>query len=177
MNKKLLCLLIVVALGNCAFPATREGMKVADYKSPNKVGDKIFVEQSTGGSTTLPFWKSKISDENFTAAVKDSIVEANLFEKIEETLGDNWNLKIEIVDVDQPTFGTTFKVNTKVKYTLRKKDEVIKEALIDVSGEATMSDALIGVVRLRLANENAARSNIRKFLEEVSTISPVKKKK
>lgn len=172
-----MCLMLVAVLGNCAFPATREGMKVGDFKSPNKVGDKIFVEQSTGGSTTLPFWKSKISDENFTLAVKDSIIDANLFEKIEETLGDNWNLKIEIVEVDQPHFGTTFKVNTKVKYTLRKKDEIIKETLIDVAGEATMSDAFVGVVRLRLANENAARANIRKFLEEISTITPVKKKK
>lgn len=79
--------------------------------------------------------------------------------------------------MDQPSFGTTFKVNTKVKYTLRKKDEIVKETLIDVAGEATMSDAFIGVVRLRLANENAARANIRKFLEEISTITPAKKKK
>lgn len=169
--------MFVAVIGNCAFPATREGMKVVDFKSPNKVGEKIFIEQSNGGSMTLPFWKSKISDENFTLAVKDSIIDANLFEKIEETLGDNWNLKIEIVDVDQPSFGTTFKVNTKVKYTLRKKDEIVKETLIDVAGEATMSDAFIGVVRLRLANENAARANIRKFLEEISTITPAKKKK
>ncbi|MDV6236175.1 hypothetical protein CH379_011130 [Leptospira ellisii] len=178
MKKRLILLAIAAIIGNCAFPAEREGMRVTDYKAPNKIGDKIFIEMSTGGKTTLPFWTSQIPDDNFTDAVKDSIAQANLFEKIEETLGGGWTLKIQILEVDQPFVGTTFTVKTKIKYTLRNKGEVVKELEVYEAGEATMGDALIGVVRLRLANENSARANIRKFLQEISAISAnVKKKK
>ncbi|TGK09755.1 hypothetical protein EHQ81_12990 [Leptospira selangorensis] len=171
MNRKTIFLIAsALVMFNCAFPSTREGMRVTDFKAPKKVGDKIYINESVGGSITLPFWMSKISDEEFTAAVKESVAAAGLFETLEEQFGNNWHLKIEIVDVDRPLFGTTFTVKTKIKYTLSKGTQVISELLVDESGEATMGDALIGVKRMRLANENSARANIKKFLEEVSKV-------
>ncbi|TGK35720.1 hypothetical protein [Leptospira andrefontaineae] len=171
MNRAIVFLgAFALVIFNCAFPATREGMLVTDYKAPKKVGDKIYINESVGGKTTLPFWMSKVSDEEFTAAVKESVKSAALFETLEEQFGNNWSLKIEILDLDQPMFGTTFTVKTKIKYTLSKGADVIKEFLIDESGDATVGDAIIGVKRMRLANENSAKANIKKFLEEVSKV-------
>lgn len=160
---------ILLVVVNCAFPASREGMTVRDYTAAKPIDDKIFVQESTGGSITLPFWMSKIGNTNFTDALKDSIITSRLFNTLDDSFGQGWKLKIEIINVDQPLIGLDFQVKTKVKYSLLKGDNLVKELIIDAEGTGKMDDAFLGVVRMRLANEAAAKANIRKFLEEVST--------
>lgn len=166
--KKLLSLSLLFLVFNCAFPSTKEGMTVKNYQSPKNIGDKIFVKEAKGGSTTLPFWTSEIPNDNFTDAVKESLLKSKTFSNFASNWEGDWGLEIEIVDVDQPFFGTDMTVSTNVKYTLFKKGKKAYETTINASATAEVSDTFFAVKRLRLANERAAESNIQKFIEKIS---------
>jgi hypothetical protein len=167
MNRKI-CLLLVLGLMGCAFPAMKEGMVVTNYSAPKQTGDKIFVKESTGGSTTLPFWTSQISNDNFTEAVKESLLNSKTFAALSTNWGEDWGVELEIREVNQPFFGSSFTVTTDIKYTLYLAGKKVYETDIRESGTATMSDSFLGVARLRIANEYSARANIKKFIEELS---------
>ena len=166
--KKLLSILSILFITSCAFPSTKEGMTVTNYKSPKKIGDKIFVKESVGGSITLPFWTSKIPNDNFTAAVKDSLTNSKAFSALASNWEDDWGLEINILDLNQPLIGIDFTVRTSIQYRLYLKGKKVYEIVVPASGVATPDDSLFAIKRLRIANENSAKANIQKFIEEIS---------
>ncbi|WP_433834977.1 hypothetical protein [Flavobacterium anhuiense] len=175
MKLKYLGLIVFVSIffTSCASGATIEGMTVKDYKTEKKVGDKIFIKSVTGGKKTNPLWTSKISNENFEEAFKKSVVESEVFSKITSiTNDDDWVLEINLVSVDQPFFGATFTVKTAIEYKLYYQNKLMFSKNIKQSGSARTSDALIGVKRLRLANEVSAKNNIKEFLQSLNEIAP-----
>jgi len=166
--KKSILLLLVLSLSGCAFPATKDGMVLTNYTAPKQTGEKIFVKESTGGSITLPFWRSEIPNDNFTEAVKESLLNSKVFSALSSNWGDAWGLEIEISDVKQPLSLFDCTVITNVKYVLYSKGVKVLETSIQESGTATPSDTIIGVQRQRIANEFSARANIKKFIEVLS---------
>jgi hypothetical protein len=166
--KRIMSLLVALFLSGCAFPASKEGMIVTDYNVQKPTGDKIFVRESTGGSTTLPFFKSKIPNDNFTEAVKTSLLYSKAFSELLSAWGDEWGLEINIKNVDQPMFGLDYTVTTTIQYSLFLRNEKVFETEVHESGTATIDDSFLGVIRLKLANENSARANIKKFLQQLS---------
>ena len=116
--KKSICLILALLLSGCAFPATKEGMVLTNYLAPKQTGEKIFIKESTGGSTTLPFWTSQIPNDNFTEAVKESLLNSKAFSVLATNWGEDWGLEIEIRNVSQPFVGLEFTVTTDVRYTL-----------------------------------------------------------
>jgi hypothetical protein len=168
MNK---CIFLILALylSGCAFPATKEGMVVTNYIAPKQTGEKIFVKESTGGSITLPFWMSNISNDNFTEAVKESLLISKAFSEQSANWGDDWGLEIEIIDVDQPIIALDMTVTTHIKYSLYLKGKKVHEITIRELGTAKNSDTFIGSVRLRVANELSAKANVKKFITELSS--------
>jgi hypothetical protein len=166
--KKIICLSATLLVFSCAFPSTKEGMMTTSYTSPKKIGSKIFVKESTGGSVTLPFWTSEIPNDNFTAAVKESLLRSKAFSDISSNWEDDWGLEIEIREVNQPFAGADFTVTTDVKYTLYSKGKKSYETTIRESATVRIDESFIGVQRLRLANERSAKANIKKFIEKLS---------
>ena len=79
-----------------------------------------------------------------------------------------YRLWVRIIYVDQPTFGGfDMTVTTEVHYKLTKKDnnqEILNE-VVRATYKAKFSDHLMGIERLRLANEGASRENIKKIIE------------
>ncbi|WP_343705412.1 hypothetical protein [Flavobacterium sp.] len=174
MKFKYLVLLVLLStlLAQCASSATIEGMTVKDYKAEKKIGDKIFIRSITGGKKTNPLWASNISNENFGEAFKKSVIESEVFSKIDSiTNNEDWVLEINLISVDQPFFGTTFTVKTAIEYKLYYKNELKFSKNIKQSGSAKISDALIGTKRLRLANEVSAKNNIKELLRSLNEIS------
>jgi len=174
MKIKHLVLLVFLSalLARCASSATIEGMTVKDYKTEKKVGDKIFIKSVTGGKKTNPLWTSKISNENFEEAFKKSVIESEVFSKIDSIANDeNWVLEINLISVDQPFFGMTFTVKTTIEYKLYYQNKLRFSKNIKQSGSATTSDAILGVKRLRLANEVSAKNNINELLRSLNEIS------
>lgn len=90
-------LLPLLLLLDCAIPANTDRMTVTDYQAKKTIGEKIFVTESTGGSMTLPFWIPNIPNDNFTEAVKASLVQSKSFQKISDSMENGWVLKIEII--------------------------------------------------------------------------------
>ncbi|HMV42595.1 MAG TPA: hypothetical protein PK079_21750 [Leptospiraceae bacterium] len=155
---------------NCAITANTQKMTVTDFTSKKTIGENVFVEESTGGSITLPFWVSKISDENFTQAVKDSLINSKTFNKIVSNTNSDWKLKIVIIDHDHPWFGFDMTVTTSINYTLFLKDKSVFSKTFVESGTATGTEMLIGVYRLKRANEYSAKNNIKKFISELDSL-------
>lgn len=170
--KNIIFLMIVMTLSGCAFPATKEGMVITNYIAPQQTGEKIFVKESTGGVMTLPFWKSTIPNDNFTEAVKESLLNSKAFSAQSVNWGDDWGLEIEILDVKHPYVTFDLTVTTRIKYSLYLRGEKVQELTIRETGTATINDTLIGIQRLRIANEYSAKANVKKFIEELSRTKP-----
>lgn len=173
MKLRYLVLIIFVSvfLTRCASGATIEGMTVKDYKSKKLIGSKIFVKEVKGGEKTKPFGISKISNENFEAAFKKSIVDSNVFSEVLDGANGDWIIEIGIVSVDKPKMGFTFTVKTIIDYKVYYKNKLAFSKKIDQSGKATFSDATIGQKRVRIANEFSAKNNIKSLFESLNEIT------
>ena len=64
--------------------------------------------------------------------------------------------------------GFSMTVDMKVSYTLRKGGSTVWQRTIDSTHTATPGEAFVGVTRLRMATEGAARENIRQALKALS---------
>ena len=169
--KKIIFLIFALYLSGCArmaTPATKEGMVVTNYMAPKQTGENIFVKKSTGGSMTMPYLISTIPNDNFTEAVKESLLNSKAFTALSTNWGDDWGLEIEIRDVDQPMFGSDLTVTTDIKYALYLKGKKVYETNIREPGTATSGDSAWAVERVRIANEYSGRANIKKFIAELS---------
>lgn len=160
----------LAAFAHCAFPATRDGMRVENLKIENSIGERIYVSKSSGGSRTLPFWISKIGDEEFTLALKDSIAASGLFSSVTDEDSAEWKLVAVIKELNQPWFGLNLTVRSLIQYTLYHGEILIQDFPISASGTAGIDDALVAIKRLRLANEFSARENIRMFLTQAAKV-------
>ena len=164
-------LLISLILGGCASPARIDKMTIsyrdaAIYKDPTELSNSVNVKDVSGGEKTNPMWTSEIGSNEFELALVDSLAVAKLL----STDGKGkYELTARIVKVDQPMFGASFTVTSSVHYQLvRKNDQkIIFDEEIKAPYTATMSDAFIGVERLKLANEGSARENITELVDKL----------
>ena len=67
--------------------------------------------------------------------------------------------------------GFNLTVKTTIEYKLYNKNKLVFSKNINQSGNATMSDALYGTKRLRLANEISARNNIKEMLQSLKGVT------
>jgi len=166
--KKSICLILALYISGCIAsivpaPARKEGMVVTNYLAPKQTGEKIFVKEAMGGSTL------QIPNDNFTEAVKESLLRSKAFSALSTNWGDDWGLEIEIRNVDQAMFEFfDLTVTTETKYTLSLKDKKVYTTYIRESGTATTGDSFSGVARLRIATEKSAQANVKKFIAELS---------
>lgn len=173
MNKlKLLSLsLAVIFLYGCASGAKFQNTA---YTEPSgltydeKLENNIGVFSVDGGEKTNPLWTSEISNEAFKEAVKLSLSNQGLLSENGE-----YQLKVKLLQVDQPLFGLDLEVTTNVNYVLTdtKTNKVVLNEVIVAPYTATMGDAFVAIKRLRLANEGSGRSNIEGFLKKLSALN------
>lgn len=166
---QVLLILSILFTYNCAITANATKMTVNDFNAKKIIAENIIVEESTGGSITLPFWIPNINDENFTKAVKDSLMNSKLFNSITEKANSDWKLRMNIIDREHPWIGFDMTVTTTIQYTLYLKDKIVFDKTIIEPGTATGTEMLIGVYRAKRANEYSARNNIKKFLTELES--------
>jgi hypothetical protein len=160
---------IAVLSGCAAAPAQKEAMvthTVTDAKDIKaEFKEKFAVIKVSGGESTNPFWKSKVNSEAFGAALKESLVEAGLAGK---NLADSpYKIDANLETLDQPSFGLTYTVKSTVKYKVYN-DSFNKEFPITADGVATTSDSILGITRLKIANEKSIQANIAEFIRQLS---------
>jgi hypothetical protein len=174
-NKKIISTLIIVLfISGCATGAKIENMTTSEASLTmardfdQTIKNQISVELVTGGKKTNPLWKSSISSEAFREAVVKSLEQNDLY-------GDKgvYQLGVELQKVKQPAFGFDMTVTTTVRYVLKNvttNTTVMDEAIV-ATHTAPMSDAFVGVTRLRLASEGSAKKNIEELVLQLSKLN------
>ena len=165
-------LLVSAALiGGCASGSKPDAM-VAQVVAPvHKNAGDVSIAVS-GGKETSKMGASQISNDAFAQALRESIERAGLFSNVAAD-GARYRLTSFIGKVDQPTFGFSFTVKMEVSYALKdtKSGNTVWTKDINSEYTATPGQAFAGVQRLRLANEGAARENIRQALTEIGALT------
>jgi len=161
----------VATLGGCSTGATREGMTTMDYTAPTKHAKTISVKVG-GGQETNPVGGSLISDEEFTAALVDSINHSKVFSQVILGKSGDYELGVVMINLEKPIFGASFKVKIEAGWTLKNSatGQIVWQKVIRSEHTATMGDAVVGATRMRLANEGAARNNIKQGLMDISQL-------
>lgn len=164
--------LVVVALSGCASSANREGMTVQNVQSFKKF-DRTVAVKTGGGSETGAMDSSNITDADLKAAIEDSITQSKVFKSVIQGKDSDYELAVSIVQLDKPVFGLSFTVNMEAAWVLSKQSDrsVVMKKSVKSSHTATFSDSAVGVTRLRLAVEGAAKKNIEQGLQEISGLS------
>lgn len=159
-----------VTLTGCATPATTQSMVATPTKTLKQYPFSVSVT-TRGGAETNAAGRSEISDADLKAAIEKSIAESKLFNQIVQTAGaGDYDLVVAVVQMDKPMFGTSFTITIETAWTLtRTRDkQIVWRKSVSGTHTATMGDAFVGVTRLRLAIEGAARATIANGLEGVS---------
>jgi hypothetical protein len=165
-------LLAAIALiGGCASGSKPDAM-VAQVVAPVHKSDGDVSVAVSGGKETSKMGASQISNDAFAQALRESIEKAGLFSGVAAD-GGRYRLTSFIGKVDQPMFGFSLTVKMEVSYALKDTKSGSSVWTKDIKSEytATPGQAFAAVERLRLANEGAARENIRQALTEMAALA------
>lgn len=167
-RKILLPLFLMLSLAACAAPARVSQMvvhdPVAQGADKSNLADAVSIGSVSGGKETSPLWKSEVSTADFQSALEGSLRSQGILSKEEK---GKYILEANLLGMSQPSFGFDFEVTMHANYSLldAATGEPILQETVTSAYTATVDDALLGVERLKLANEGAARNNIKNFLE------------
>lgn len=166
--KKFAFALIMMSISACATGANPGAMRVSVSEErliseTSPIHQAIRIGQVGGGKQTNPLWASKVSSEDFAEALRQSF-SAHALLAVD---GGQYRLDAELLKLKQPFIGASMKVTSRVAYTLTdvSSGEIVLAETVDAPYTAKMSDAFIGVERLRLANEGSIKNNISSIIE------------
>lgn len=174
MIKKIGSCLIVslscISLSGCGINASVEPMtytytatqKPANHRLLNSIG----VAEVSGGHEINPLLGSEISDNSFREALEKSLQNSKLYQ---QNPSANYLLNAKIMRFERPVIGFDFKATLTVNYKLinTKNNTTVYSKTITSSHTATVKDAFVGVTRLKLANEGAAKENFHLLIEDL----------
>jgi len=154
----------------CAAPS-QPGAMIAAPAGVHHSRESVSVQVS-GGKETSSVRTSQISDKDFAQALRESIEKAGLFVQTAEAPRGTYRLEAYIGELTQPFIGFDMTVTMEVTYTLTdtRSQQVVLKKPISATHTATTGDSVIGVKRLQLANEAAARKNIEQAITEMSKL-------
>ena len=171
-------ILSIIVLSGCATPANQKAMtiRVDDAASlSNKNLHKLFeVGTVSGGKETNPLWTSQVDSASFKQALVDSLKYLNYLSTDDKPL---YRIEVVLQELKQPIFGLTFDVISVATYHIEGSG-LNKNYPITATGSATISDAFLGLERLRIANERSIQENIKSFIrvlsKEILSAKPIK---
>jgi len=161
---KLVSAAVIVALvAGCAAPADPEAMKpttVTQMQTKAAYRSAIQVASVEGGKNTNPAWISKVSNEDFKLALEGTLKSVGYHSKTGKL-----QLNVNLLSVKQPIAGFNMTVTTVVDYNLMRSDgRSVFRKTITTPYTAAFSESLLGVTRLKKANEGSVRANIEAFI-------------
>lgn len=162
--------LSVVVLAGCATPARVDQMSATGSAQHRTVEtplrNNLAVKDVTGGTETNPMWVSKVSSSDFEKALEASLKSAGLL--ADRQAGD-FVLTADLMKLEQPFIGLDMTVTSSVRYMVihRSSGKTVFDSMVTTPYTAKLSDALIAMERLKLANEGAIRTNIGELLSRL----------
>lgn len=166
--KKILLTVAALSLTACA-TASQPGAMVPSVSaksivtSQSKLFEAVTIGPVDGGKKTNPLWTSKVSNEDFAEALRQSFAAHAML----ATDAGDYRLDAQLVKLKQPVMGIDLSVTSDVKYVLTNiaTGEVVFDETISEKYTAKMGDAFVAVKRLQLANEGSIKSNISTLIE------------
>jgi hypothetical protein len=163
-------LAVALLVGGCATPAGKQAMSPPEVNTGGKQHPGSVGVSTSGGTETGALDSSNIGNADLRGAIEAAITRSKLFREVVQVGAGDYELAVTVIQLSKPLFGGTFTVDLEAGWSLvRASDKrVMWRQVIKTSGTATMSDAFVGVERLRLAVEAAARSNIQQGLGAIA---------
>lgn len=165
--------LVALFLGGCATASNSASMAAPPMEVANKHAGSVSVNV-TGGAETSSMGASKIGNTEFADAISSSITQSGLFAKLAATgQADDYHLDVMLVRLDQPMFGFSMTVTIESNWVLTRVSDktVVWQKAVISTYTAKAGDAFAGTTRLRLANEGAARVNIKDALTQIGALT------
>ncbi len=165
-----------LVFAGCASQATSIGMTPTSIQVSSHHNQSISLNIN-GGVSTNPLSQSTVSNEEFQKALEISIKNSGIFTSITNKEKSDLLLEVVIINLGQPMAGIDMSVTFTANWKLYKENPdtplqptIVWQDLISTNYTATPSDSLIGIKRLRIANEGAARENIKEGIRRLSII-------
>jgi len=169
----LVALGVALLMGGCAAPASREAMAPTQASPAGKQHPASVSVTVTGGTETGALDSTNIANADLRAAIETSITQSRLFKEVVQGRSADYELAVTVIQLSKPMFGGTFTVDLEAAWSLVSAADKrpVWRQVVKSSGSATMSDSMVGVTRLRLAVEAAARANIQQGLGAIAALS------
>ena len=159
-------------LASCAAPADPTAMVPASVSISKKFNKSVLLGV-TGGEETNKMAASAVSNQDFAAALQSTIEQHQVFSRVIRSGNADYRLDVRLIELRRPMFGFNMTVTADVSWRVREvqSDRIVWQKNIKRPYTAAVSEAFVGIKRLRLANEGAIRENIKAGLEEISRLS------
>lgn len=161
---------VALVLAGCASPANQQAMTVSAPAKITKQHPYSVSVATSGGEETTAMGSSAIANADLKAAIEASIRDSKLFNEVMQGKEGQYHLAVAVTQVEKPLMGLSFTVTLETAWTLTRVSDkqVVWRKAVKGAHTATMSDSVIGVKRLQLAVEGAARANIEQGLTGIS---------
>ena len=162
---------MALSLGACATPST-PGAMVPTLVEANLIQDgsslyqAVSVGEVTGGKKTNPLWTSQVASEDFAEALGQTLSAHAML----ASDGAEYSLDADLISLKQPVLGGfNMTVTSTVDYTLTDlaTENIVFEDQVQTPYTAQMSDAFVGVERLKLANEGSIKANLAEMMNRL----------
>lgn len=151
-------ILALAVLTGCASQMTHQEMTPAPVTLAKQHPQSVTV-------TALALPKDPMADTiavtELRTALSDAIVASKAFQSVKGEGGD-YQLTVQIFNLNYPTFGASFTSKVEAGWTLKRADTgaVVWQEAIKSEHTSTISDAFVGAERLRMSIAGAIRNNI-----------------
>ncbi len=172
LTRRLSALCFALALGACASSAEPERMIVTAAPTtggfPARLSQAMCVRNVTGGEETNPMWVSKVDNTGFRTALTGSMASSGLVAPAD---GCKYPVDANLLGLSQPIIGFDMEVVSHINYKVYDAaGQPVMLETINAPFTATMSDAMVGIVRIKRANEGSIRSSISQFLDKLRAL-------
>jgi len=159
-------------LCGCSQKLNQEAMTPYWVKTVNKHPQTVTVAVS-GGQSASADGPVKISNDQITAAIVDTINSSGVFSKVIPVSGGDYILSVALVDMDRPMFGASMTVKLSADWTLRKADsnQIVWQQNIRSENTVPFDAAFAGSTRGKMATAGAVNDNVKQGLELISSLS------
>lgn len=163
---------LVGSLTACATGARRADMVVPSAQTtifPAVLRNNVTVMVVNGGQGTNRFWHSKVSNDDFSGALKLSLANAGLLSP-----RGRYGVIAVLKNLDRSGLAH-ISVQSVVEY--RVTDSTTGKTALDTTVDTTYTtgafDSIWGIKRERLANEGSIKQNIGEFLDRLAAMNAV----
>ena len=164
----------LLTIGACARPEALSlrppdltGLEAMPGPAPS-YRNAITVASVTVGQDAQTPWTSQFGP----AQVQEALLQALAAARLGSAQVGRFRLDAVLLTLQRPYAGFAMTVTATIAYRLTEvaTGAVVYSSTITMPGTATLNDAVMNDVRLRIADERAVSANIRRLIEELYTL-------